>query len=102
MPAKTRRFIFSSKSCSCSMPGVRRAVAYCRGVVVIFHSPAPCAHLAHTMDISSQYRSIAEGSRERLAPVPVLASQMEEKDAIFGGKEGLRQCIVDAVAYYYP
>ena len=36
MAIKTKRFINNVKNCSCSMPGVWRAVAYCNGAVVIF------------------------------------------------------------------
>lgn len=45
MAIKTKRFINNVKNCSCSMPGVWRAVAYCNGAVVIFHSPKACAHV---------------------------------------------------------
>ena len=81
MAIKTKRFLSSRKSCSCSMPGVWRAVAYMDGVVVIFHSPRACAHVARTMDINSQYRTLSEGRCEDRASVPLLCSQMEEKDS---------------------
>ena len=70
MAIKTKRFIASRKSCSCSMPGVWRAVAYCEGVVVIFHSPRACAHVARSMDINAQYRAYAEGRREQEGTPP--------------------------------
>ena len=89
MAIKTKRFLSSRKSCSCSMPGVWRAVAYMDGVVVIFHSPRACAHVARTMDINSQYRTLSEGRSENRASVPLLCSQMEEKESIFGGVERL-------------
>ena len=63
MAIKTRRFYSARKSCSCSMPGVWRAVAYMNGAVVVFHSPRACAHVARTMDINSQYRTLSEGVR---------------------------------------
>lgn len=102
MAIKTKRFIRSSKNCSCSMPGVWRAVAYCDGVVVIFHSPRACAHVARTMDINSFYRSMSDGMREDIPPVPLLSSQLEEKHAIFGGGERLQQCLAFAVKTYQP
>ena len=102
MAIKTKRFISSRKSCSCSMPGVWRAVAYCQGVVVIFHSPKACAHVARTMDINAHYRTIADGNRENIGSVPLLASQLEEKDSIFGGVERLEACIAYAVQEYKP
>ena len=64
------------------MPGVWRAVAYMDGAVVVFHSPRACAHVARTMDINSQYRTLSENEREQWGSVPLLSSQMQEKDAI--------------------
>lgn len=102
MAIKTKRFLNSRKSCSCSMPGVWRAVAYTDGVVTIFHSPRACAHVARTMDINAQYRALAEGRIEDRASVPLLCSQMEEKDSIFGGAERLAKCVHFAVEKYQP
>ena len=102
MAIKTKRFINSRKSCSCSMPGVWRAVAYTDGVVVIFHSPRACAHIARTMDINTHYRTMGEGRSEARASVPLLSSQLEEKHSIFGGVERLKQCIEFAVNEYAP
>lgn len=102
MAIKTKRFLSSRKSCSCSMPGVWRAVAYTDGVVTIFHSPRACAHVARTMDINAQYRTLAEGRVENRASVPLLCSQMEEKDSIFGGAERLEKCVRFAVEKYRP
>ncbi len=102
MAIKTKRFINSRKSCSCSMPGVWRAVAYMTGVVVVFHSPRACAHVARTMDINAQYRTLADGRREERASVPLLSTQMQEKDAIFGGVERLTKCIRFALSTYQP
>ena len=102
MAIKTKRFIASRKSCSCSMPGVWRAVAYCEGVVVIFHSPRACAHVARSMDINAQYRAYAEGRREQEGAVPLLSSQLEEKHSIFGGAERLEACLDYALQEYKP
>ena len=102
MAIKTKRFLSSRKSCSCSMPGVWRAVAYMDGVVVVFHSPRACAHVARTMDINSQYRTLSEGRREDRASVPLLCSQMAEKDSIFGGVERLTKCVRFAMESYKP
>ena len=102
MAIKTKRFIASRKSCSCSMPGVWRAVAYCEGVVVIFHSPRACAHVARSMDINAQYRVYAEGRREQEGTVPLLSSQLEEKHSIFGGAERLEACLDYALQEYKP
>lgn len=102
MAIKTKRFVNSRKSCSCSMPGVWRAVAYCDGIVVVFHSPRACAHVARTMDINSHYRTLASGRQEERASVPLLSTQMQEKDSIFGGLDRLTQCLEFAVAEYKP
>ncbi|MBQ7760404.1 MAG: nitrogenase component 1 [Acidaminococcaceae bacterium] len=84
------------------MPGVWRAVAYTDGVVVIFHSPRACAHIARTMDINTHYRSLGEGRQEERASVPLLSSQLEEKHSIFGGVDRLRKCIAFAIEKYQP
>ena len=102
MAIKTKRFIASRKSCSCSMPGVWRAVAYCEGVVVIFHSPRACAHVARSMDINAQYRAYAERRREQEGTIPLLSSQLEEKHSIFGGAERLEACLDYALQEYKP
>lgn len=102
MAIKTRRFISSYRSCSCSMPGVWRAVTYCHGMVVIFHSPRACAHVARTMDINFQYRNIAEGHHELEGSIPLISSQLEEKHSIFGGIERLLQCIDFVMKEYKP
>lgn len=102
MAIKTKRFIASRKSCSCSMPGVWRAVAYCEGVAVIFHSPRACAHVARSMDINAQYRVYAEGRREQEGTIPLLSSQLEEKHSIFGGAERLEACLDYALQEYKP
>ena len=65
MAIKTKRMLSKTKSCSCSMPGVWRAAAYCSGAAVIFHSPRACAHVARSMDISAQYRALANGAAEK-------------------------------------
>ena len=54
------------------MPGVWRAAAYCSGAAVIFHSPRACAHVARSMDISAQYRALANGAAENLKSIPVV------------------------------
>jgi len=102
MAIKTKRFINSTKNCSCSMTGVWRACAYCQGVVVIFHSPKACSHVARRMDLSSYYYSMGGGIREQNALIPVVSSQLEEKHSIFGGGERLQDCIRYAVRTYEP
>lgn len=102
MAIKTRRFYSARKSCSCSMPGVWRAVAYMDGAVVVFHSPRACAHVARTMDINSQYRTLSENEREQWGSVPLLSSQLQEKDAIFGGVVRLEKCLRFAIETYKP
>lgn len=102
MELKTKRFFSKRKSCSCSMPGVWRAVAYCSGAVVIFHSPRACAHVARTMDISFHYNTLAQMNEDKSQPVPLLSTQLEEKHSIFGGVKRLAKCIDFAVKTYNP
>lgn len=102
MAIKTKRFINSSKSCSCSMPGAWRSVAYMQGVVVIFHSPRACTHVAATMDINAHFRSMGDGYYERGRAVPLVSSLIGEKESIFGGTDKLQRCIAFVVRTYHP
>lgn len=102
MALKTKWALSKQTSYSCPMPGVFRAVAFCDGVVVLFHSPKGCVHIASTLDISSQYRNIADGFAETHDAVPLLSSDIREKDTIFGGTDRLRQAIGYAVDTYHP
>ncbi len=102
MAIETKRFINSRKSCSCSMPGAWRAVAYMRGVVVIFHSPRSCTHVATTMDINAHFRSMGDGYHEKGRTVPLVSSLLSEKESIFGGTDKLQRCIDFVVQAYHP
>ena len=102
MGIEVKRVGIRRTNCSCSMPGVWRALSFVRGAVVIFHSPRPCAHIAHGMDVSSFHRLTAAGTSVRLSPVPLLTSGLGESEAIFGGEERLRECIRFAVDKYHP
>jgi len=89
--------------CSCSMPGVWRAMAHNEGAVVIYHSPKACGHVTRDMDLGSHYRSVA---RREFVPkqytAPLVVSGLKEEHSIFGGAEQLRQCIKYVVARYKP
>ena len=102
MGIEVKRVGVRRTNCSCSMPGVWRALSFVRGAVVIFHSPRPCAHIAHGMDVSSFHRLTAEGISVKLSPVPLLTSGLGEDEAIFGGEDRLRACIRFAVDKYRP
>ena len=52
------------------------------------------------MDISAQYRALANGAAENLKPIPVVSSMLQEKHSIFGGADRLRACIEDVVNTY--
>ena len=56
----TKWLFTKNRSCSCTMPGVWRAVSFCEGCAVIFHSPPGCAHVATLMDLGAQYRIIGD------------------------------------------
>ncbi len=90
-------------TCSCSMPGVWRALCYVDGAVVIFHSPRACAHIARRMDINSYYRNLRDAYGEcSLKSVPLLSSDLEEDEAVFGGENRLRRAIRYAAEKYHP
>lgn len=102
MELKAKWLLGKNRSCSCVMPGVYRAAAYAKGCVVLFHSPRGCAHVASTMDMGSQYRGIAESQLETMDAVPLLSSNMREKDTIFGGTDRLRDAIGYTMKTYHP
>ena len=83
------------------MSGVWKAVAFSEGCAVIFHSPLGCVHVASDMDLGSQFRIMAEGSKETENAIPLISSNMREKDTIFGGISRLKQCI-DYVIHNVP
>lgn len=102
MGIEVKRVGVRRTNCSCSMPGVWRALSFVRGALVVFHSPRPCAHIAHGMDVSSFHRLTAAGTSVRLSPVPLLTSGLSENEAVFGGEERLRECIRFAEQKYHP
>ena len=102
MGIEVKRVGVRRTNCSCSMPGVWRALSFVRGALVIFHSPSPCAHIAHGMDVSSFHRLTAAGTSVRLSPVPLLTSGLSENEAVFGGEERLRECVRFAAQKYHP
>lgn len=90
-------------SSSCSMPGVWRAVTYCEGVAVVFHSPKACAHVARTMDIGAFFRAYGRGQGEPFAQtVPLVSSMLSEEHSIFGGEKQLAECLEYTFATYHP
>ena len=102
MGIEVKRVGVRRTNCSCSMPGVWRALSFVRGALVVFHSPRPCAHIAHGMDVSSFHRLTAAGTSVCLSPVPLLTSGLGEREAIFGGEDRLRECIRFAAEKYRP
>lgn len=102
MVLKTKWLLTKKESCSCVMPGVYRALAFCEGAVVIFHSPKGCAQIASTMDAGSQFRMFGEGRREQLPASPLLSSHLREKDCIFGGTDRLWGVLRYAAETYHP
>ena len=102
MGTEAKRVVMRRTNCSCSMPGVWRALSFVRGALVIFHSPRPCAHIAHGMDVGSFHRLRAAGTKVLLSPVPLLTSSLSDAEAIFGGEDRLRECIRFAAEKYQP
>ena len=103
MGIEAKRVMKRRNACSCSMPGVWRAVSYVEGAVVIFHSPRACAHVARRMDINSYYRNLTTALGEcRLKTAPLLSTDLEENEAVFGGENRLRRAIRYAAEKYHP
>ncbi len=102
MALKTKWLLSKTKSSSCPMVGVYRALAFCPGACVIFHGPLGCAHVGQTMDLGSGFRVIADGGMDSFAPAPLVSSHLREKDSIFGGIGRLEDCISYVVETYAP
>ena len=102
MVVTAKRFIEKKKSCSCSMPGVWRAVHNCYGIVVIFHSPLACTHVSRSLDLGSYYRIMSSTKNKKFRTIPLVCSRLEEKHTIFGGAERLAKCIEEVVKEYKP
>jgi len=98
----TKWLFTKNRSCSCTMPGVWRAVSFCEGCAVIFHSPQGCAHVATLMDLGAQYRIIGDHQNEKWDTVPLISSNLQERDSIFGGVEKLRGCIAHVMKTWQP
>lgn len=67
------------------MVGVYRALVFCPGVVVIFHGPIGCAHVASTMDLGASFRVMADGGKENRETIPLVSSHLREKMAFSVG-----------------
>ncbi|WP_273187139.1 nitrogenase component 1 [Dialister succinatiphilus] len=102
MALKTKWLFAKNKSMSCTMTAVWRAVVGCKGCAVIFHSPMGCVHVAASMDLGNHYRLSADGEREVEETVPLVSSNLREKDSIFGGIDRLHECIAYAVKTCHP
>ena len=103
MVMNKRHLITIKGSCSCSMPGVWKAVAHNEGAAVIYHSPKSCGHFTHGMDLSSYFRLLArhEGVRGQYM-APLVVTGLEEEHSIFGGAEQLRSYIAYTVKQHNP
>ena len=102
MALKTKWLLTKSKSCSCTLVGVYRALVCCPGVVVIFHGPIGCVHVASTMDLGASFRVMADGGKENCGTIPLVSSHLREKDGIFGGIDRLSDCISYVMDTYHP
>lgn len=103
MAVNKRRFIKDKVSCSCSMPGVWKAVAHSEGCVVVYHSPKACAHITEEMERNQYFRMLAR--REYTDPpytAPLVTSNIGKKESIFGGSQLLKKCLDYVVATYAP
>ena len=85
-----RHMVTLKRSCSCSMPGVWRAVAHNEGAAVIFHSPKACGHVAREMELGGQYSALARTLKlEHAYRAPLVTSNLTDDHSIFGGAEQL-------------
>lgn len=103
MGIEAKRVMKRRGTCSCSMTGVWRALSYVTGTAVVFHSPRSCGHVARRMDINAFYRSLTTaGGEYTLKRVPLLSSDLEDEEAVFGGEDRLRRALRYAAEKYRP
>ena len=103
MAMNKRHMVTLKRSCSCSMPGVWRAVAHNEGAAVIFHSPKACGHVAREMELGGQYSALARNLKlEHAYRAPLVTSNLNDDHSIFGGAEQLRGCIDFTMQTYKP
>ncbi len=104
MAVNKRRYLATNKvSCSCSMPGVWKAVAHNDGSAVIYHAPKACAHITGEMERNRHFRTMVRGEFSHFNyTAPLITSGIEKKESIFGGSELLRDCIFYVAKTYSP
>lgn|GEM_PF-6096526 len=82
----------------CSMTGVRRAVAFTKEAVVIFHSPQSCSQVIREKDSNTIRQSISLSENT----VPVIATNISSEDVIFGAHKKLEECLKYVAQIYAP
>lgn len=80
------------------MTGVRRAVIHNPGAVIVFHSPMSCGQVIREKDTNG-LRIFKTGVT---AAVPVVTSNIENKDVIFGAHEKLQTCLEFVIEQHHP
>lgn len=85
------------------MPGVWSALSHNEGAAVIFHSPRACAHIARQMNLHNHFRYLARQQLKLGEPkAHLFVSNLNDKHAVFGGSQQLRDCIDELVEKYRP
>lgn len=85
------------------MPGVWSALSHNEGAAVIFHSPRACAHIARQMNLHNHFRYLARQQLKLGEPkAHLFVSNLNDKHAVFGGGQQLRDCIDELVEKYRP
>lgn len=87
------------KGCyGCSMTGVRRAIAFNKDAVIVFHSPYACGQIMREKE-SNAYNHRYEISDDE---TPLVTSDILDKDAIFGAQDKLAACLDEVIKVYNP
>lgn len=98
-----RRALKGTVSCSCAMPGVWRAAAHNEGCVVVYHSPASCAHITSDMDRNRHFRVMGRKEYQNYGyRSPLVTTSMGKKESVFGGADRLRACLAFVKNHYNP
>lgn len=103
MGVNKRRFLKNKVSCSCSMPGVWKAVSHNDGCVVIYHAPKACAHITGEMELNRHYRTMVRSEYEHSRyTAPLITTGIGRNESIFGGTELLQECLDHVIKTYAP
>lgn len=87
----------------CMLNGVYMAAAYNPGAVVVLHTPRSCSHIAYESYWLLRDKLLREGREIAVGPPENLfVTGMMDREAVFGGEQRLRQCLMEVIETRRP